>query len=257
MGLKKKMLFGNKPSEWAAWLSDDPPPPTNTQASPHRTVRPSVDTARERLRQAGMRHGVSLAQANTQPRPSGAISILINLPKIRVPKVALPWRSIRYWSIFALVVIVFGLGSRALLGMVWPKNPAKQPIVTTQAKPTFAPLMSAKKQTTATDAQTPTQYDEKKNLLSFPDKILSADVTVSQQPAPASFKENPAKILAAADSIGAKDKIDTALGQAYIATDAKSGVQRVMLVHNDLLVFIQSSKKLDNETWKYYIETLR
>lgn len=250
MGLQRDR-FTKKNTAWADWLSDEPAPQGGeTRVHVPVSVRDSRAT---RLRQAGAQPA-----AKRTEQGGSSVSIQIHLPKIKLPKVKLPQvtrRQIAYWGSLCVVWVGLAVGVRASLELL-DKNTGKTEVkgTTTEKSPAFKPLVSNQK----TDADNLKQaYDPQRKLVSYNDAFSGAKFTVSQQPLPQKLKDSPAEILKAADTIQAKEHIETALGTLYIGTDEQAGVQRTMLVRKDLLVFIQSSKKLDNDTWKYYVETLR
>lgn len=295
MGLRDK-LSRNKESEmdkWSDegtvdWLSTTPPPPAfklKLKSKPQSIARQpkpplhgqDLQRARqqqlrlrhERLRQSGMSNASSgsqhprSGQAKQAPgQPLNTISINISMPKFQLPKVDIPWPLVRRWGIrvgVGLVVLVgMVMAMRLYLGGVGTDKPEASKATSEESEtPSYQPLAPKGKQNLASGDAAVSTYDSKRKLYSYNDNYEGVQLTVSQQPLPSSFKSDPIQIRKAADSIRATDEIDTALGMAYIGFDEKANVQRVMLVYRDLLVFIMTNKKLDNETIKSYIETLR
>ena len=121
--------------------------------------------------------------------------------------------------------------------------------------PSYAPLTPE----TVTNGQVSgAQYDNKKQLYKYNDEYKGVSLTISQQPIPDQLRDNPAKIAdIAKTSISATEKILTTNGDAYIVTDEKTNTQRLVLVHRQLLVFIQSYDRLDNVDWLVYIQNLQ
>ena len=95
-------------------------------------------------------------------------------------------------------------------------------------------------------------------ILTFIEVLDGVDVQISQQQLPASFK---------ADSIGELAKVATAFqansviqidGQKiYHGYSERSRVQTLIMVRNNLLVFLVSSKKLEDTTWVGFINGLK
>ena len=121
------------------------------------------------------------------------------------------------------------------------------------AKPDFGTI----KPTTIDNQATDIKYDGTKKVASFNDVIENVPITVSQQPLPSSFQEDPtAKVAELAKQINANDKISTSDVTAYSGISAK-GPQTVVFTKNDLLIFIYADKKINTLTWSKYIESMR
>lgn len=289
MGLRDK-FSRNKESEmdkWsdadtADWLGDGPPPPTfklklkpkpqsiarqpkpsQTEAA-HRARQAQLRLRQERLRQAGLHRSSPAQKAQQSPeKPAVKISIDLSLPKIKPPKIVIPWQLVRKWGIRTAIVLVVlvGLlaGIRLYLTSGMPETPKEKggTAVAKDAKPTYKPLAPKDKPNLAAGDKSVSNYDAKRKLYSYNDNYQGNRLTVSQQPLPKSFSSDPVQIRKAADSIKADEEVDTALGMVYIGFDEKANVQRMMLVYRDLLIFILSGKRLDNETIKTYVESLR
>lgn len=287
MGLKDK-LSRNKESEmdkWndegtADWLSNAPPPTFRLKLKPkpqsiarqpkptqgqeiqaHRQVR----LRQERLKQAGIGQAVSQQKRTpvaSKKQSTGTISINISLPKFQMPKVTIPWVLVRKWGVVVGVVLVVFVGILVGLRLYLGSAPAGKSDGSNTAsgdtdKPAYQPLAPKDKQNLASGDKSVSAYDPKRKLYTYNDNHEGVQLTVSQQPLPSSFKSDPIQIRKAADSIRATEEVDTALGMAYIGFDEQANVQRIMLIYRDLLVFIMTNKKLDKETIKSYVETLR
>jgi hypothetical protein len=262
-GINRERFSRKKDQDWVDWLSDEANPadsgPRVHKPKSAAAAKPPLDTRRqERLRQAGLNR--PLASQPPRPHSAASISININLPKFRLPKVRVPWKAVGRWAAFTVIVLGVGVGMRASLELLPGDTPGKRPgngTAVVETKPSYQPLAPKDKQNLASNDPSISSYDPQRRLYSYNDIFLGARLTVSQQPIPESFKKDQSQIRKAADSIYAKEKIETALGPAYIGFDQKTNIQRTMLVYKDLLVFIQTDKKLDNDALKTYIETLR
>lgn len=268
MGARSMDGMRGKDDVWADWLADEPLPDVATDRPARPADRSAPVTVRERLRRAGLAEGAAPVAAQAAPGVAAAPGVTIQVklpaswrrPRWLAKKPSL--RTVRYWAVFA--VIVFGGGLLLRLGVygVMTKlhktgSTAGDSAVTAVAKPSFSPLVPKDKKELATPGAS-AHYDDSKKLYSYNDTVIGgAAVTVSQQAVPESFTSNPASVLSAANSINATAHIDTALGMMYIATDSKTGIQRAMLPYKDRLIFLQSDKKIDDDAWKYYVESLR
>jgi hypothetical protein len=265
----------------ADWLNDAPPPafklklkpkpqsiarqpkPAHTEAA-HQARQTQLRLRQERLRQAGLNRSAATQKAQQAPEKQAVkISIDLSLPKPKIPKVVIPWPLVRKWGIRAAIVLVVLVGSlvalRIYLTSGAPETSKDKGGATAakETKPTYKPLAPKDKQNLASGDKSISNYDAKRKLYSYNDNYEGNQLTVSQQPLPKSFSSDPIQIRKAADSIRADEEVDTALGMVYIGFDEQANVQRMMLVYRDLLIFILSGKRMDNETIKTYVESLR
>lgn len=258
MGNFRDRFVRKKGSEWVDWLSDERPP-EEVVATVHRPASTPVnDDRRERLRRAGMpQESVPIRQAQ-KPGSEPTVSIQISLPEFHMPKIRIPWKQVRYWSVLALAIIGLSIGVRALVGLVpHHKNPDVAVKGAQTDKPSFKPVVPEDKKDLAQTGSSSTAYDPNRQLYSYSDKYLNGTITVSEQPVPDKFKQDPGSLAQVAATIGAKDKFETAFGTAYVATSANGTSQRVVFIRQNLLIFMESTKKYDNDAWKIYIESLR
>lgn len=94
-------------------------------------------------------------------------------------------------------------------------------------------------------------------VYAFSDHIGAVQLDVSEQPLPASFRQNTAEQIAQlAQGFGANEKIASAQVTFYIGTSAK-GPQSVILTKNDLLILIKSTGKLTTDAWITYLSSLQ
>jgi hypothetical protein len=100
-------------------------------------------------------------------------------------------------------------------------------------------------------------YDRQRQVVSYTDEIGKAQVTISQQPLPENFKSDTSGELAKlAKDIGAGEELKTDTITAY-TTQYTDGVQTVVFVKNQVLVFINSSEELAVLEVSGYIDSLQ
>lgn len=101
------------------------------------------------------------------------------------------------------------------------------------------------------------RFDAKRQVVNYVDSIGGVEITVSQQPLPEGFKDNTEdKVKKLAEDFTANHVLATANPTAYLGTSAK-GPQTVIFAKKDLLVFIQSTSKIDDHDWAEYITSLK
>lgn len=270
MGIRDKFAK-KRGDEWVDWLADEQGPVVSRQdhaSEPEAQVRVhqalvSDAVRRERLRNAGGHHANLIPQDPKQAHGGAAsrvIEINLNLPKVRLPHPRIKVAQIRYWAAFGVIVITVSIGVRAGIGVLVPAHKTGTSVDVKGAStstPTFKPLVPNDKKDLANSNGTTSKYIPDRQLYTYLDTYLGAQVTVSEQPAPENLVKNSDELAKLAASIGAKDKVDTAFGPAYIATSQNGTSQRVVTVQRGLLIFIETIKKYDNDAWKLYIENLR
>ncbi len=90
----------------------------------------------------------------------------------------------------------------------------------------------------------------------FTDSIDGVDINVSQQPLPASLKDDSeAKVSEVAKGYNETKSIYAATTKVYIGTNA-DGPQSVIFTKNKLLVLIKSRSVIKDELWVTYINSL-
>jgi len=268
---------------WLAWLSDESPQGAHQQQKPAPSWRATNvdeqytddDFSSPKLSSTSTIHLKS--QSSTQhispqyaaPRPSmkpkpiirpvsspnnRAIDINISIPKITLPKLphfSFPWRRV-LWIGGGLVLIVAIIFGTPRILQLKTKQAQKDAAATTVAKPAYSPLKPS------TGTVSGAQYDSKKQLYKYDDTFMGATLTISQQPLPDVLRLGKTKLAEVAkNSIGAIEKFETVNGDVYINTDTKTGFQRMVVAHRQLLIFIFSTKTLNNADWVTYIQTLQ
>lgn len=222
-------------------------------------------------------------QPNTASKPPTAkepagVSIQINLPQIRLPKLKIADAKQYVWphlqianqklrqnrnyfiagaSVLVLVVSTFA-GGAYIKRSADARKAAKAAAAVTQkakavkTKPEFEPVTSGAAAEPAKSA-----YDSTKGVYSFADKVAGKDVIVSQQPVPEQFKSAFDAVNDIAESLKAGQSTAINGGTAYIATDEQAGAQTVVFSKNNLLIFIQSPFKHSQAQWQAYINSLK
>lgn len=249
--------------DWVEWLSDDEPPKdikAALQSDKPRVIRPasayssvSDEVKRSRLKRAG-----ATTSAPTPDEKASTVSINIHLPELHLPKIKLPYKSIAYWGAVGAVTIGVSIGARALVGLL-PTHKSNVAVKGVQtSSPSFTPVAPSDKPDLAKGStNNTTSYDATRQLFSYIDTYLNGRITVSQQILPESFKNSQKALADVAATIGATRTFETAFGTVYVATSSNDSSQRLVFVHKDLLVLMESNKKYDDDAWKYYIENLR
>lgn len=93
-------------------------------------------------------------------------------------------------------------------------------------------------------------------VFAYDDTIEDIDISVSQQPLPASFAENTAaSVKQLAESYSATTVIEAGGTEAYIGRSAR-GPQSVIFAKDNTLVLIKSQKTISQEDWIRYINNL-
>lgn len=98
---------------------------------------------------------------------------------------------------------------------------------------------------------------EQAPVYAYGDTINGVHVSVSQQPLPFSFKNNPAeKIAELAQKFNASNKIQSGNTTIYVGSSAK-GPQSAVFTKEHLLILIKSEKKIPDESWAAYTQSLQ
>lgn len=281
--MRKKKELDNQ--AWLAWLSDEQPQPADQPSAEQHSVTsrhnppissrdtyPKLSSASTvRLKaQTGVHHSkisqndlrASTMPTNPQPvtppahEAGRAIDINITLPKIRLPKLPrlkISRRKLVQWAGGAVLIGLLLFATPQILD--WKAKKARENAETSQSsKPAYAPLEPGTTAGTVSGAQ----YDSKRQLYKYNDTYKGATLTISQQTLPDALRADKTKLKDVAKaSIGATEKFDTVHGDVYITTDDSTGMQRMVVAHRQLLVFIQSSKTLSNADWVTYIQALQ
>jgi hypothetical protein len=197
---------------------------------------------------------------NRSARPG--ISITVQIPQLRrsggSPGEAIennksPRLKLLFTGIAVVIVTAVAAGSYYGLRLHGHKvlNPAvAEAAAKVRTEPNYEPLIPSDTETTTKS------YDGQKNVVAYNTTFSEARVTVSQQPLPANFPNDPSALLRAADSINAKKRVDTIKGPIFIATSDIDKSQMGLFASKTVLVFIHTDKTLDDVSWKSFIELL-
>lgn len=200
------------------------------------------------------------ARAVTRSAGQG-ISITVQIPPLRRPKDALKknsavpaasngrrvLRPILSVPIIALVALVVYYGG--FQDTHEKTTPTTQAAATVRKAPNFQPLVPSAEKASST------KYDGKRNMVSYTTDFSGSRVTVSQQGLPETFKKDPAALMKAADSIRAKQRIPTDKGELFVASN-DTGDQMAVFADAQVLVFVHTDKKLDDISWKSFVDLL-
>jgi hypothetical protein len=189
------------------------------------------------------------------------ISITVQIPALRRPKPigaktqqGNPSRqTLRRLAVIAPLLLLILLGSGFGYNHVHGKQTPSKAVAETPSRtqPTYQPLVPSAAQASAKS------YDGQRNLVSYTTNFSDARVTVSQQPLPANFSNDPSALQRAADSLNAKQKIETDKGPLYVANSDTDNSQRAIYATKDVLIFIQADRKLDDVSWKSFVDLLQ
>lgn len=196
------------------------------------------------------------------PHKQTKISVNITIPEFKIPKVKLPKplpRKLVWGGAAAMcaLIAVIGLSAVNFRKSADNNKPDNKPAVLSEipSKPDFKIILPEGKEEETESGKI--GYDPQKKVVSFNDKIGVVHITVSQQPLPDSFKNDPEKQLETlAKNFSANEIVVPSNPKVYLGTSAK-GPQTAIFYKNDLLVFIQSSSKIDKIDWTDYIRGLR
>jgi hypothetical protein len=201
----------------------------------------------------------SFTKSSTQ-----GISITVQIPPLRRPKDKTAEkpsvsRSKRYFLIPAVLVPLAVVGLVIILSPN-SENGSGKGVITKgssaaaasgRTQPDYEPLVPS-----AEKASAP-RYDAKRDLVSYTTTFSGARITVSQQELPANFSQDPKAAEKAAASIKATQRVDTVVGTVYIANNDKDQSQMALFAGKKVLLFIHVDRKLDDTSWKSFIELLR
>lgn len=97
---------------------------------------------------------------------------------------------------------------------------------------------------------------EKDPVFAYVDTIGDVPVSISQQPLPASFRNDVnGQVAELAKKFNATTKINAGGTTVYVGTSAK-GPQSAILTKNDVLILIKSQSKIDDAAWAEYVKSL-
>lgn len=211
-----------------------------------RRHRPPVDPARAARIKKNRKY---------QNSHAGGLLITLQIPQFARPSrpnlMLIKGRLLARPALFLPLVLVVLLGGILFIPHSGPSKPA---IPVAGAIKTEADFKVMTPQVEQASAQ---KYDAKRDLVTYTTTFSGVRLTVSQQLIPAKFAKDPAALMKTADSIRATQRIDTRRGALYIATNEQAGNQLAVFTTKELLILIQTDRKLDDASWKSFIEQLQ
>lgn len=191
--------------------------------------------------------------ASQEEKPS--IAIHLTLPKLSLSKLRPSKKVVRSAGLGIAVIGLLWLGWFMTTQNVKEAQEAKVNAPKTMEETLgFVPLSPGGRGKIVEGATNPI-FDAQKGFYEYREVYKNSSMTINQQPVPEKMRKNPSAILSLTNSLGAKDSFTTTLGTVYIASDEKSGAQRLVVANSYMLMFIQSTKSLSNEDWAQYIES--
>ena len=153
-------------------------------------------------------------------------------------------------------IILIAIASVVTLAVI---NNAKSPEknqTATKESPAFQTVLPNNTSIDTLGGWTRISPPENDPVFAYTDSIDDVSITVSQQPAPSSFKNNlDTEVAEVAKKFNATSQLDAGSVKAYIGTSAK-GPQSIIFVKNNLLILIKSVQKIDDSKWISYIKSL-
>lgn len=186
------------------------------------------------------------------------LSITVQIPPLRRPKAPQDTDGARHprklLRPFILAPVILLIAGGIVAFMIFRPQAAGHVTMVSAAKrtePDYHPLVPS-----GTQATSPS-YDGTKNLVSYGTTFSGARITVSEQSLPATFAADGGALKRAADSINATTKVDTGHGLLYATTADKDTGQMALYAGTAVLVFAHADKKLDDTTWKSFVDVLQ
>lgn len=258
MGIDLGRFRPNKDKgEWVDWLADDPVPASIRSKMRSQAVQ---QASRPVVRRVG--ESTTTPEAKKGSAAPAAVSINISIPRLNLkkPSVKIPSQVLNFKKQIigglAAVVLVAGVTTALLITKTDEKKSADTPGVLAEndQKADFAYSLP-KGNSEGLDGAV--KFNAERKVVNFRDSIGGIAITISQQPLPEGFKEDTdAKVKKLAEEFSATKTIATANPTAYIGSSEK-GPQTVIFSKKNLLVFIQSTKKIDDHDWAEYITNLQ
>jgi len=101
------------------------------------------------------------------------------------------------------------------------------------------------------------RYDANRGYYAFNDRYKGGNVTVTEQQLPDNVRDNAEKGKELAQSVGATDDYETTQGMLYLTLSDTKTAQRAVLLHRQLLIFIQSTEPMAPTAWVDYVQSLQ
>lgn len=124
--------------------------------------------------------------------------------------------------------------------------------------PDFETLLPEGKTIESLGGWTRVSPPDRNPVFAFVDTVGQDKITVSQQPLPSGFSNNPDKdVKELALNFNAKERVVADDATIYFIGTSAKGPQSVILAKQNNLILIKSSVKINNKTWSAYIATLK
>lgn len=163
----------------------------------------------------------------------------------------------KQFIIAAIVILVIaGIGIAMLLMQQKNQSGSDTSQQKTVEKPSFTTLLPKGKTIDQLGGWQRISPSNTAPVYAFTDSINGQAITVSQQELPSSFKADvTGKTAELAKQYSATEEIKADAITAYLGSSAK-GPQSLIFTKNNVLVLIKSEKKITNDAWKSYINSL-
>lgn len=259
---KFKRIDFDEGDEVPDWLRDDEPQTTTAKpalfgksTSQVKDTDDYVGSAVKRSTRILSLHDKKPLEQTRQNTGAPTVSVHITLPQWHVPRVRVPWRKLRPWLIAAVIVVGLLLGGKMVQGRLSKPKPVEKTPVIAAVDLGYKPLVPQANSATNNQTQIPKpSYDEQRQFYTFNDIYKDAHITVNQQATPEKLRDSEAEVKKLASSLGMSETFTTTRGTVYIQTSKESGSQRMFLVNDKMLMFVQSTKTLPNADWASYIQ---
>jgi hypothetical protein len=260
MGIDLGRFKSKKNDEWLDWLEDDPVPASLRARMRAKAVQ---QASRPVVRRVGQPTTTSQQQPVQQPTNSGnnpSVSIHISLPKLKKPSLPkklpknLTYKQLGIGTGALAIVLVVGIFALNMRSDNKGGTEGKGVLSASDQKPSFQTLSPSGN--TAGKASV-MKYDAQHKIVTFVDSIGGVDINVTEQALPDNFKDNTDdKVKKLAEGFSANEVLSTANPTAYLGTSIE-GPQSVIFHKKGLLIFIKSTKNIDNHDWAEYITNLQ
>ena len=151
------------------------------------------------------------------------------------------------------IITVIGVGSLVTGIMISQKNKTTSDEVVEQ--PQFTTVLPKGKSVTSLGGWSRISPPSSDPVFAYNDTIDGVSVTISEQPLPAVFAENPEAQVEEITKGGAYRQLASGDIKIQIGNSSQ-GPQSVVFAKNDLLILIKSQQKVDDKEWVKYIESL-
>lgn len=267
MGLDLNRFKRKQDQDWLDWLQDEPAPSSLRVRMRERAVR---DASGPIVRRPGERWSDRTPAQHSVPtdnKTTNQISLHIQLPdltKVKATAQKLYQSPVKFAqknkgaSVGVAAIVLVGAGVFGIVELrnqtSGADNEGKGVLSENTETPTFEYSLP-KGNEAVVDGNV--RYDSEKKVVNFQDSIGTTTIVVSQQPLPAGFEnDTQEQVRKLAEGFSATKVLSTANPTAYLGTSVK-GPQTVIFSKNNLLVFIQSAKRIDDKDWAEYITNLQ